>query len=367
MTTIDEKQRPDGEDESEGVPPYAPRRRQREDREAKREAGPALVPGRLVKRYEQLPNRRAWVGAAIAASLVMSFMAGRVTAPSTPEVAADDEPEIAPVGGEGVGAWELTWSDEFDGDALDISHWTPEASNFGHGNAELQCHQPGNVSVADGMLTITAQRTPTECPNGSSHEFSSGMIRSRDHFSQAFGAFEIRAKAPAGQGLLSAFWMLSQDRPYGDSGRSGEIDVMEILGSEPGEVVTSVHWDYVGCQGAERWGCATYNRSSALQGPDASQDFHTYRVEWEDGKIRWLVDGQIIYTLGEGSGHRWGSAARNPAPGSPEFPAPFDESNDMYLLLSLAVGGSWAGAPDDATPFPAEFVVDYVRVYEQTD
>ena len=41
---------------------------------------------------------------------------------------------------------------------------------------------------------------------------------------------------------------------------------------------------------------------------------------------------------------------------------PFD-AGPSFLLLNLAVGGSYPGSPNGSTPFPSEYDIDYVRLY----
>jgi len=78
---------------------------------------------------------------------------------------------------------------------------------------------------------------------------------------------------------------------------------------------------------------------------------HVFGLEWEAGEIRWYLDGAHWQTQTE-----WHTA------GSPS-PAPFDRS--FHLLLNLAVGGNWPGAPDETTVFPQQLRVDWVRVWRR--
>ncbi|RLD70683.1 MAG: hypothetical protein DRI98_07290, partial [Bacteroidetes bacterium] len=82
------------------------------------------------------------------------------------------------------------------------------------------------------------------------------------------------------------------------------------------------------------------------------RDFHTFALEWEEGKLRWYVDGELFQSLGTGM---WYSS-------SAPYPAPFNKR--FHLLINLAVGGNWPGNPDGSTVFPQDLVVDYVRVYQ---
>ena len=66
-------------------------------------------------------------------------------------------------------------------------------------------------------------------------------------------------------------------------------------------------------------------------------------MQWEPGLITWYVDGQVTNTYSSGN----------------------VSSEEMYLLVNLAIGGWWPGDPDDSTPFPARMTIDYIRAYQR--
>jgi beta-glucanase (GH16 family) len=179
-------------------------------------------------------------------------------------------------------------------------------------------------------------------------------------FAKQYGRIEFRARVPWGKGLWPALWMLPVDDRYGGWAASGEIDLMEIVGEKPHEVLNSIHFG------------SAYPRRSLITTthalPDGSlvSDWHTYAVEWEPGEIRFFVDGADLHLpplvelqpLEDGAGVEAASEADlNP------WPAPFDQP--FYLLMNVAVGGNFPGHPNGQTRFPAELVVDYVRVYDK--
>lgn len=250
--------------------------------------------------------------------------------------------------------WQLAWSDDFDGPELDASKWRVEASRFGHGNEELQCYTPNNVSVRDGKLVLEARRETVPCPQRT-QDYTSGMVRGNLPVGQ--GAVEIRAKMPSGAGFLPALWMLPIERVYGPDGKSGEIDILEVNTTKPDVAHGTVHWHYPDCG----WGCSRYGGELAV--PGLADDYHTYRVEWTPGRIAWFVDGVGYYELGDQARRKWASAADHPVEGSPPYPQPFDDKNPMYLIMNVAVGGKWPGSPTGATQFPTSMSVDWVKVY----
>jgi beta-glucanase (GH16 family) len=244
---------------------------------------------------------------------------------------------------------ELVWSDEFDGTAVDTTKWSFQLGDGsevnlprGWGNNEQQWYTENNATVANGFLTITARKESVQA----GFNYTSARLRSYRKGDWTYGRLEMRAKMPLGKGLWSAFWMLSTNREYGGWAASGELDIVEYLGSEPDEVFGTIHY------GGE-WPNNTFSGTpyKLPEGGRFDQDFHVFAIEWEEGEIRWYVD-DVHY----GTKTDWFSSA---AP----FPAPFDKK--MHLLLNLAVGGDLPGAPDANTQFPAEYVIDYVRVYQE--
>ena len=239
----------------------------------------------------------------------------------------------------------LVWSDEFDGKSLDYSKWGLEQNAFGGGNQELQIYtdRPKNVRVADGHLIIEAHRDNANI-SGTGREYSSGRIRTKHRGDWQFGRIEVRAKMPIGQGVWPAIWMLPTDEKYGSWAASGEIDIMEYLGQKPNEVLGTLHY-------GARWPKNAYSGDSIkLKTGTFNDDFHTFAVDWQEGKIVWLLDGKSWQTQ-----TKWHSE-------NGKFPAPFDQR--FHLLLNLSVGGHLAGNPDATTTFPQKFLIDYVRVYQ---
>ncbi|MFZ4733798.1 MAG: glycoside hydrolase family 16 protein [Pirellulales bacterium] len=252
-------------------------------------------------------------------------------------------------GAESVAAepeWKVVWEDGFDGPALDWSKWEIEVNAFGGGNHELQIYtdRRENVRVENGLLVIEA-RKDNHGIAGTVREYSSGRIRSKRRGDWRYGRIEVRAKVPTGQGIWPAIWMLPSDDAYGGWAASGEIDILEIKGQEPAVLWGTLHYG----------GGWPDNRHSGTQHRltkgTFADDFHTFAIEWERGKISWLVDGQVWQTQTE-----WTSTGG-------AFPAPFDQP--FHLVLNLAVGGGFVGNPDAGTPFPARFEIDWVRVSQR--
>ena len=248
-----------------------------------------------------------------------------------------------PIGANGM---TLVWSDEFDAAQLDPELWFFESGDGsqyglnGWGNNELQWYEPDSAQLNGGLLVITARN---ESSNG--RDYTSARINTRDRFAFRYGRIEARIRLPGGQGLWPAFWLLPQDDAYGTWAASGEIDIMEAVNlgvSGSNDVHGTLH--YGGEWPNNRFSGDTYTVASS-----ATDEFHDYVIEWDAGQIRWYVDG-VMYAMQ----NSWSSSGGS-------FPAPFDQQ--FYILLNVAVGGDFPGAPNASTEFPVTMEVDYVRVY----
>jgi len=223
--------------------------------------------------------------------------------------------------------WELAFSEEFDGRELAFPKWTPHDPWGRERPRESQAYVPAAITVSDGLLQITARREKGEYA-GRVREFTSGFLATWGSFAQTYGRFEIRCRMPAAKGLEPKFWLLPLS-----GGDVPSIDVFDAIGSEPSRALF-----------ANRWGDDRTERSysGGWSGPDFSGDFHTFAVEWDANAIVWTVDGKERFRASEGVPHQ-----------------------PLFLAISMPVGGLVAHYPDNATPFPATFSVDYVRVYRR--
>jgi beta-glucanase (GH16 family) len=270
--------------------------------------------------------------------------------------------------------WKLVWSDEFDGPSIDRTKWDFDIGNgfynygnntwiSGWGNGELQYYsrEPDNAFVKDGMLHI---RVLKESYLGCGYTSAKLKTRKRDGsalFCQLYGRFEFRAKLPTGRGIWPALWMLPQEDKYGGWPRSGEIDIMEARGQDPNKVLGTLHF-------GSGWPANTHvSREYVLPRSGSSADFHVYALEWQPGRIRWLVDDQPYATQSFwwSSGKTSGAQGARPAKEADLYPWPAPFDRPFYLIMNVAVGGNFLGNPDRTTRFPAEMLVDYVRVYDK--
>lgn len=293
------------------------------------------------------------IACALTGVMVMSMLSGCTSgekevsenSESTEEVVVV-EPTVTPE----LEGYNLLWADEFDGTELDTNTWTREVRAPGWTNNELQAYVDSeeNVFVKDGHLVLKAIKTVDE--NGKA-SYTSGKVNSQNKADFTYGKVVICAKAPEGQGLWPAGWMMPTDEgKYGTWPKCGEIDIMEVLGNDTKTAYTTIHYGEPHGQ---------QQKFLTLEGGDTfANGFHEYSVEWEPGEIRFYIDDTQTLVCND-----WFSAL-----GSSEkpYPAPFDQS--FFVQMNLAVGGDWPGNPDDTTDFEnAEFQIDYVRVYQKPE
>ncbi len=233
--------------------------------------------------------------------------------------------------------YSLIWSDEFDGSTIDPSKWTYDIGqgSGGWGNNELQYYtsSPNNVFLNAGYLNIVGK-----VENIGGAFYSSSRIKTQGLFDFTYGKVEARMKVPAGQGLWPAFWMLGSNISSIGWPRCGEIDIMEHVNNE-----LFVH-------GTHHY----FNNGHIYEGESVftnATEFHVYAIEWTPTAIKWFLDGTEFYQTNIGP----------TAISKEEFHNPF------FLILNLAIGGNWPGNPNPSTIFPATMMVDYVRVYQETN
>ena len=234
----------------------------------------------------------------------------------------------------------LVWQDEFNGTEVNTNSWNYETGdgcpNCGWGNNELEWYTAGdNASVQSGALVIEARQ---ETRGTKSYTSSRMTTKSKKPFK--FGRIDIRAKLPIGRGIWPALWMMPQDDKFGTWPKSGEIDIMEMLGHEPSKVYSTVHF-------GPGPGSTNISRSTIGATP-FSDGFHVYSLVWEQDRMRFLVDNVQF------------SEVNKVDLGSNNYP--FNES--FFFIFNLAVGGNWPGSPDANTYFPQWLIVDYVRVFQ---
>lgn len=266
-------------------------------------------------------------------SIAALFAGACIVAAQTPEV---------PVPHSGSTSWTLVWSDEFNGTVNappDPTKWTYDLGGGGWGNNELETYTNSiQNSYQDGNGNLVIQAIKDASGN-----YTSARLKTQGLYSPTYGMIEARIKLPYGQGIWPAFWMLGVDITKVGWPNCGEMDIMENIGREPSINHGSMH-------GPRYSGGSAISAAYTLpNGAVFSTDFHVFDIVWSTNLVQFYVDGNLYETVTPASlpkGAKW------------VFNKPF------FMIMNVAVGGTWPGNPDATTVFPQQMLVDYVRVYQ---
>ena len=261
----------------------------------------------------RLSWKRRWLSGLAAA---LASVAAWASVGQSQPVAASTGPPVSPPAA-APGRWNLTFNDQFTGSRTTLGRWSTcyDWACTNAGNNELEWYQKKNVTFSNDALRLTAR-----AQGASGKPYTSGMIQSNHHYVFRYGFAEVRAKVPAGTGLWSAFWLLPSNKQW-----PPEIDVVEIYGSQPRVASMTLH-------------DLNQVTQQSFNGPNYSNGYHTFGVDWEPGSISWYIDGILR--------QRVIAAIDTP----------------MYLLADLAVQG--ADPPTPLTPFPSSMAIQWIRVWQ---
>ena len=257
----------------------------------------------------------------------------------------------------GPAGWSLVWSDEFNdpaGTSPDPARWEFEIGDGaingipGWGNSELQYYTDSTANAAtDGAGNLHISTLEADGSLGCYYgpcEYTSARMLSRNRAEFAYGRIESRMLLPDGEaGLWPAFWSLGTDINQVGWPQTGEIDFMEYVSRLPNEIFGTIHGP--GYSGGQSFG------SPWDFGEPASNEFHTFAIEWQPGLIEWYVDGILYHS----------ATPADVAPNQWVFDDP------IFMLLNQAVGGNFGGAVSEDLVFPQALVIDYVRVFQGPD
>lgn len=227
----------------------------------------------------------------------------------------------------------MVWNDEFEVDgAPDPTKWSYNLGAGGWGNSELQHYTDrlDNAVVQNGILKIIAK-----AENFSGSNYTSARLVTENKFEFKYGKVEVRAKLPSGGGTWPAIWALGENYVASPWPACGEIDIMEHKGNFPNTIHGTLH--YPGRSG----GSADTGSTTAS---NVSSEFHVYKVIWSPTSIKFYIDNQPAF-------HSFVNSAATPF------------NKDFFLILNVAMGGTFGGTVDPAFSQSA-MEVDYVRVYQ---
>ena len=258
-----------------------------------------------------------------------------------------------------IPAGSLVWADDFNnatGAAIapNAAIWGYDTGNSGFGNHELETYctatsaaapcdaaNPNAYVATDGVLHVVARQP-------SAGVYTSARMKTQGLFSFQYGRLEVRARAPEAQGLWPAIWALGNNITTDGWPASGELDILERVNGP-----LSPDWNKGSVHGPGFIGNdigATYNFPAG----ETAAGWHTYGMIWKPGSVAYYIDD---------AAHPYTTLATTDLAGISGASWPFDHGRSMFLIMNLAVGGDWPGAPDGTTPYPSEMQVDYVRLY----
>ena len=248
--------------------------------------------------------------------------------------------------------YKLVWEDNFSDGRLSMADWEFETHEVGWIPNELQEYVASSdcAFIKDNKLVIQ----PVRVINGDATVgYKSARLSTKSTHAFKYGRFEVRVKVPKGDGLLPAFRLLPVDESvYGGWPACGEIDVMEVVRHVPQRTYGTINYGMPHSSG---------RFSASVDSGELSDDYHVYGCEWEPGEIRFLLDGEVYARE-----NYWISRSADGKVTHP-YPAPFNK--EFFIILTVSVGGDWAGEPDISTFFEdrAQMMVDWVRVYQRPE
>ena len=275
-------------------------------------------------------------------------VAPTTTVPETTTTTTTTIPTPDPIPADAPEGYELVWSDEFDGDEINLDNWTHEIGGWGWGNGEAQYYtdNPRNSRVQNGLLVIELHQEQIE-----DNYYTSARMVTQGKQEFQYGYIEGRLKVPAGSGTWPAFWMLGADFgiPEQDPDAtpwpfSGEIDIMEYVGQKPNVVLGTVHGPgYSGAAGLSKW---------FPQDFPIADGWHTYAIEWDETGISFFFDGEEYYKV------------------TPEIVGPDREyvfDKPYFFIINFAFGGTLGGNIALDLEYPIQFYADYIRVFQRVE
>lgn len=252
--------------------------------------------------------------------------------------------------------FELTWSDEFDGDSLDLTKWRDHHRSQGEATVRRGGYWHRDMAVVeDGKLNIKTAYMENGVGGGPAAYYSAG-IDTNGLFEQKYGYFEVSCRLPKGEGQWAAFWMLTDSmwEETGNGHSGAEIDIFESpyfnkIWPYNNVVSSAVHIDGYG-EAHKQFPVGKFFVDKPYD------TFNTYGLEWNEDEYIFYINGV------ETNRGNFGGVSRTP----------------QYLILSVEIGNatdvwdgipgnSWAGDLNNNIHLPSSFEIDYVRVYQYKD
>lgn len=238
--------------------------------------------------------------------------------------------------------WELVFEDHFDSKEINRDIWNFEEGFIRNHEPQYYTDRAENAYLENSELVIVTRREEFK-----GAKYTSASLNTEGTKEFMYGLFEIRAKLPHGLGLWPAFWTLGSDFRKNDWPLCGEIDILETTGTRSGDrdsaIDTTIHWKSAATNEHDQVTNRYYYPDAPLW-----QDYHTFAIDWNEERIVWLLDGEEIFT----------------AVFNEEMQGSFNQPH--FILLNTALSDfNDNERPDETTPLPQEYRIDYIRVYKR--
>lgn len=173
---------------------------------------------------------------------------------------------------------------------------------------------------------------------------SSARLKTKEQFSFLYGKIDIVAKVPKGKGTWPALWMMPKDPIYGTWPKSGEIDIMEHCGNNLNELFLCIHTEAYNHTREEQ-----YYKTVHID--DLTDTFYKYSLLWTEDSITYYLNDKVVADYVKGKD------------GKDDTNKGWPFNHPYYLIMNLAIGGSFGGTIDYSM-FPQEFIVKDIKVFQ---
>jgi hypothetical protein len=279
---------------------------------------------------------------------------------------------------------QLVFEDNFDSSSINTIQWRTDypwgralhSSNYGTGFDQTYALNE-NVSTKNGLLYLHIKEdaavhpSPDDPSQNIPFKYSSGMLFG--NYGYGYGKYEIKCKIPRIEGIWPAFWMYAFC--------AQELDVFEFINkseeSDPetdsGNMIMTYHRQF-DCTDTSLGHCQSGLTRNT--GKNLSEEFHTYSLEWDEYKLVWKLDDEIMREVyrfwvlspslpdGPLAGYAYPVKTCRDLKAGVQY-AEFNAFPIEENLMHVIVGGSVYLKKN--VKVPQDFIVDYIKVYDLAD
>lgn len=254
--------------------------------------------------------------------------------------------------------YKYVWGDEFEETALNTTLWNRATKMAATAEAALDDTEK-TTKIENGYLKMFAKRNWD--PKQAGVEFLvPWSVTTSKTMSYKYGYVEMRAKVPFIRGVWPSFWTSSsgalnnENNPYD---YTTEIDIFEVFSSRD-TLSPNIHkWYYDGNH--TQW--ADENEIYTFDPFTVNDEYHIYGFEWTKKEIKMYIDGKCYYTYDLTKNFDGGKS------GMSGFDQPIYLIFNNHLFTGSSDWKPYSGCEINSDNLPAEYVIDYVRLYQKND